>query len=258
MTGLRPAAAALLLLGALPGRAQTMLDQEERLVELHSLLVALPAVQAPGALAPWQASLGLEVITIPTIDGTTGGKRQITASDRTRAFPRPRVALGLPVAGSVTAFLGAAYIPPLEVNRVSSHLGALEGGLAWTAGALALSLRGQAVYASSRSPVTEPATRDTLRTVVLGADAAAGWTVHAAGLRLTPYASLGVVRVDGRFRVASDGAVLTASATRPAASLGLRVLGWRGVEAVAELVDYPGRLRHATFKVAWVPGAGGQ
>jgi hypothetical protein len=250
---LGPLAAALLALGGGAAQAQTMLDQEERLVELHSLLVALPAAQAPGALAPGQGSLGLELITIPTIDGTTGGKVQSTASDQTRAFPRPRLALGLPAGGAFRAFLGLAYIPPIEVNRVSSHLGALEGGVSWTPGALAVALRAQAVYATSRSPVTEQARLDTLRTEVLGADLAAGYTLDAGPLRLTPFGGLGLVRVDGRFRVASDGAVLTSSTTRPALSLGLRAFGWRDLEAVAELVDYPGRLRHATFRLGWTP-----
>ncbi|MCK7494013.1 MAG: hypothetical protein MZW92_24270 [Comamonadaceae bacterium] len=157
--------APLLLLALLirPARAQTMLDQEERLVELHSLLVSLPAVQAPGALLPWQASLGLEVITIPTIDGTTGGKDQITASDQTQAFPRLRLALGLPLGGGWRAFAGAGYIPPLEVNGVTCHLAALEGGVAWATGALSVALRGQAVRAvsKSRSPVPTPATPST-------------------------------------------------------------------------------------------------
>lgn len=253
-----PLAAALLSLAPAAAPAQTMLDQEERLVELHSLLVSLPAAQAPGALAPWQASLGLEVITIPDIDGTTGGKVQITASDRTRAFPRPRLALGLPLAGDWRAFAGVAYIPPVEVNGVSSHLGAVEGGVAFAPGPLAVALRGQAVYATSRSPVTEPATRDTLRTTVLGADLSAGWSLEAGPARLTPYAGVGLVRTDGRFRVTSDGALLTSGDTRPVLSLGLRAAGWRDLEAVAELVDHPARLRHFTFRLGWTPRLAGQ
>lgn len=259
----RPAARALALLpllaaalGAAPARAQTMLDQELRLVEVHSLLVALPALQPPGALEPWQASLGLEVITIPVIDGTTGGKVQLTASDHTRAFPRPRAALGLPVGGGLTGFAGAAWIPPVEVNGVSSHLGALEGGLAWTRGALSAGVRGQLVRARSRSPVTDPATRDTLLTTVLGAQLAAGWAVDAGPARLTPWASAGLTRVDGRFRVTSDGAVLERDATRPTLGLGLRA-AWRDLEAAAEWVDHLDRLRHVVFRVAWTPRLGG-
>ena len=77
-----------------------MLDQEQRLIEIHSLLVALPALAgARGAGAAGRAALGLEVITIPVIDGTTGGKTQLTASDHARAFPRLRAGVGLPLGG---------------------------------------------------------------------------------------------------------------------------------------------------------------
>jgi len=239
-------------IGPLPSPAQTMIEQEERLVELHSLLVALPAAQAPGALAPWQASLGLEVIAIPTIDGTTGGNEQITASDQTAAFPRLRAALGLPLGDGWRAFAGLGYIPPLEVNGVESHLGALEGGLAWAPGALAVALRGQAVRAVSTSPVTSPATRDTLYTTVLGADVSVGYGLEAGPVRLTPYASAGAVLVDGRFRVSSDGNEVASETTRATLGLGLRA-GWHALEAVIELVDYPERLRTFTCKVAWTP-----
>lgn len=251
---MRSSRRAALLLALLPAaaRAQTMLDQELRLVELHSLLVSLPAVQAPGALDPWQAAVGVEVITIPTIDGTTGGKDQITASDQTSAYPRLRLALGLPIAGELRAFAGAAYIPPFEVNQVSCHLGALEAGLAWTRGGLAVGLRGQLVRAISKSPVTEPDTRDTLYTTLLGGDLAVGYGLDAGPTRLTPYLSGGVVRVDGRFRVTSDGAELASLTTRASLGLGLRA-AWRELEGVVELVDYPDRLRYVNFRVGWTP-----
>ncbi|HEY6098225.1 MAG TPA: hypothetical protein VIW03_02265 [Anaeromyxobacter sp.] len=246
-------AAAILLLAAGTARAQTMLDQEERLIELHSLLVAIPAVQAPGALRPGEASLGLEIVGIPAIDGTTGGRRQITASDRTRVFPRPRLALGLPLAGDLRAFAGVAYIPPIEIRGVSSHLAAAEAGAAWVRGPLAAGLRLSAVYATSRSPVTDPGTRDTLRTIVAGADASLGYRLDLAPGSVTPYAGLGVHRVDGRFRVTSDGQVLTSRTTDLGLAAGARLLARRRVEAVLELVAYPGRLVHPNVRVAWTP-----
>jgi hypothetical protein len=254
LAGLRGALLALpLALLPATARAQTMIDQEERLVELHSLLMALPAVQAPGALAPWQASLGLEVLAIPTIDGTTGGNEQITASDRAAAFPRLRLALGLPLGGAFRAFAGVGYIPPVEVNGITCHLGGLEAGLAWTAGALAVALRGQAVRAVAESPVTSPATRDTLHTTVLGAELSVGYGLDAGPVRLTPYASVGGVWVDGLFRVTSDGNEIRSESTRPALGLGLRAGGWHALEAVVELVDYPERLRTFAVKLAWAP-----
>ena len=244
-----------LALAATAARAQTMLDQEERLIELHALLAGLPPVQAPGAYAWGQASLGLELVTIPTIDGQTGGKEQITASDRTRAFPRLRLAAGLPAPDGFRAFAGLAYIPPVELERVSSHLGAIEAGIAWTPGPLAVGLRGHALLARSRSPVTDPATRDTLDSSELGADLAAGWSLDLGWGQLTPYLGAGLARVHGRFTVSSDGHVLTRTATDPALSAGVRLLATRHVEGVVELVAYPDRLVHPAFRLAWVPGA---
>jgi hypothetical protein len=252
----RSLSALLLLCGAAPAGAQTMLDQEQRLIELHSLLVALPALQPPGALRVGEASVGLELVTIPTIDGTTGGKTQITASDRTRVFPRPRVAVGLPAPGALRAFAGAAYIPPVELNRVSSHLGAAEGGLAWSHERWAVGLRAQAFYATSLSPVTDLHTRDTLRTFGFGADLSVAARLDLWPGTVTPYLGVGATRVDGRFRVTSDGEVLTSRSTEPTLDAGVRLLAAARLEAVAELVAYPGRMVHPSFRIAWVPDLG--
>ena len=43
---------ACLLFAAGAARAQVMLDQEQRLIEIHSLLIALQPGNAPGAYAP--------------------------------------------------------------------------------------------------------------------------------------------------------------------------------------------------------------
>ncbi len=235
--------------------AQTMLDQEQRLIEIHSLLIAMQPGDAPGALAPGAFSLGLEVITIPTIDGTTGGKRQITASDRTPAFPRPRLALGLPAPDGFRAFIGLAYIPPIALREVSSHLGALEAGLAWAPGGpLSVGLRGFGVLARSTSPVTDPATRDTLDTFELGADLSAGYRFDFGPGSVTPFASAGLTRVVGHFLVTSDGATLTSETLNPSFSGGVRLLARPGLEAVAQLIVFPGRLVHPGFGLAWVFG----
>lgn len=237
-------------------RAQTMLEQEERLIELHSLLVSLPPVGAPGTYRPGEASLGVELIAIPEIDGTTGGRRQITASDRTRVFPRPRLALGLPAPAGLRAFVGLAYIPPVRFREISSHLGALEAGLAWAPGPLAVGLRLHGTYARSESPVTDPTTRDVLRTWAFGADSSAGWRLDLGRASVTPYAGLGLVRVQGDFQVTSDGAELSSRSTRLALNGGVRVAALRHLEAVAELVWYPDRMLHPSFRVAWVTGVG--
>ncbi len=247
-----------LLLGALAGsaRAQTMLDQEQRLIEIHSLLVALPALQAPAGLAPLQLRLGLEVITIPVIDGTTGGKTQLTASDFASAFPRLRAGIGLPLGGDWRAFAGLAWIPPVEVNQVSSSMIGVEAGAAWSRGPFSAGLRLHGEWADSRSPVTDPTTRDQLITRIGGADLAAGWRFDLGSVSLTPYAGLGAARVDGTFTVTSDGYQLTSTTTNLSLAAGVRILAFRQFELVAELVGWPGVLVHPGFALSWVPSLG--
>lgn len=237
-----------------PARAQTMLDQEQRLIDLHSLLLSLPPLQSPGALGGFQVSAGLEAITIPTIDGQTGSKVQITASDRTPVFPRPRVQVGLPVpVPGLRAFAGAAYIPPIRVNQVSTSYGALEAGLAFTPGPFRAGARVHGVLASSRSPVTDRTTRDRLETTAWGADASLGVSLPVPWLlEVTPYAGAGVVGLKGRFHVTSDGNTLASDYTGAALHLGARVLLRDRWEGVAEWEAYPGRLEHAVFRVGYV------
>ena len=234
-------------------QAQTMLDQEQRLIEIHSLLIALQPGNAPGAYRPGEVSLGLEIIAIPPIDGTTGGKRQITASDRTPVFPRPRFAVGLPAPKNFRAFVGLAYIPPIPIRDVSSHFGALEAGLAWDPGGpFSAGIRGHVLAARSKSPVTDPTTRDTLDTVELGADVSAGYRLDFGPGSVTPFAGIGVTRVAGDFHVTSDGYVLTSRTTNLGLSGGVRLFGHQGIEAVAGWVVFPGRLVHPIVSLAWL------
>ncbi len=250
------AAAALLLAAPGAARAQTMLDQEDRLIQIHALLLDLPPVEAPGAWRWREAGLGLELVAIPTIDGTTGSKRQITASDRTRAFPRPRLAVGLPAPAGFRAFAGLSYVPPVEVREITVHLVAAEAGIAWTPGPLRLELRGHALSARTESPVTDPATRDTLRAGELGLDLTAGWEAALGPALLAPYAGAGLTRLSGDFRVTSDGARLVSRYTAAVFHAGLRALLFRHVEGVAEWDLYPGRLVHPRFRVSWVMALG--
>ncbi len=234
--------------------AQTMLDQEQRLIDIHCLLLDLPPLQGPGNLPAWQWDLGLEGITVPTIDGTTGTKVQLTASDRTRLFPRPRLALGLPAPEGFRAFAGVSYVPPFQVRDASTHLVALEAGFAWTPDPFRLGLRGHALYAYSVAPVTDPTTRDTLETEEAGAELSAGWTFafESAGIDVQPYAGGGVVALHGRFRVTSDGNVLESRYTGAALHAGLRLALAGRWEGVVEVDGYPNRLVHTNFKLAYV------
>jgi hypothetical protein len=240
------------LLAAGPAAAQTMTDQELRLVEVHALLLALPPGAPPGALAAWELSAGVELIAIPKIDGTTGGKRQLTASDRTPLFPRPRLALGLPAPGDLRASIGVSYIPPLELAQVSSHFAAAELSLAWAPGPLAVGLRAYASAARSTSPVTDPATRDTLDTRELGADLSAAYRLDLGVASATPYAAAGLVHVSGDFTVESDGYLLASRTTRLALAAGLRVVTFRHLDATVEVASFPGRLVHPSLRLAWV------
>jgi opacity protein-like surface antigen len=252
----RLALAAVLAVAAPAARAQTMLDQQQRLIDIHALLLDLPPVQAPGALRAWEATLGLEVIGVPPIDGTTGTKRQITASDRTPVFPRPRLALGLPAPEDWRAFVGVSYIPPVSINEVSSHYAGLEAGLAYAPGALRVGLRGTVQYSESKSPVTEPDLRDTLDTFQVGGDLSAGYGFELGSFALTPYGGVGVTYLAGDFTVTSDGVVLKSRYTGLVLLAGVRVLFARHWEGVAELDAFPGRVVHPSFRVAYVMSFG--
>jgi hypothetical protein len=243
----------LLVAAAAPAaRAQTMLDQQHRLIDVHDLLLDLPPVAAPASLRPWQAAVGVEGITVPSIDGQTGNRRQITASDHTPLFPRPRVALGLPMPEGLRAFVGVSYIPPVTLLDVSTHFGAAEAGVAWAPGSLAVGVRGHVVQAFSKTPVTDPSTKDTLESTLYGGDVSAGWTLDLPWGSATPYAIAGVTHAHGRFRVTTDGVVLTHDDTAPLVGGGIRALFGRRWEAVAELDAYPGRLVHPNFRLGWL------
>lgn len=243
----RAAGLLALALCAAPGaaRAQYVPYLEARLIDVHSLLLDLPPLQAPAALRAGVLDPSLEVVTIPYIDGDVGTKHELTASDHTRLFPRPRLMLGLPAPLGLRAFVGASYIPPIEIRRVSTHFAAVEAGLGAAPGPLRLGLRGHAVYAISRSPVTEPDTRDLLRTELIGADAAVGVHLGQGPLELEPYAGAGLVSLRGRFRVTVDGTVLRSTYTGAALHAGLRLVLRSHWEAVAEADAYPGRLDHS-------------
>lgn len=241
---------------ATPGavRAQTMLDQERRLIDIHSLLLDLPPLQAPAALARGTLDASLEAVTIPHIDGTTGSKRQITASDRTPLFPRPRAMLGLPAPAGFLAFAGVALIPPIAIREVSTSYAAAEAGLGFAPGVLRAGLRGHALYARSTSPVTDPTTRDVLETREWGADATIGTHLELSAFALEPYAGGGVVSLRGRFRVTSDGTVLRSAHTGAALQAGLRAVFRSRWELVTEVDAYPGRLVHTDIRAGYLFG----
>ncbi|HEY2028302.1 MAG TPA: autotransporter outer membrane beta-barrel domain-containing protein [Myxococcales bacterium] len=236
--------------------AQTTLDQEQRLIQIHSLLVALPPLTSPEGYEPWQVSLGAELIVIPTISGQIGGRvpPEITASDRTPVFPRPRLAIGLPAPEDFRAYVGATYLPPFEINGASSHELGLEAAYAWVPqGPLSVALRGFALFAESKSPVTDPNTRDTLDSFDGGGDLSAGYRLDFEPLSLTPFAGVGVTYAAGNFRVFSDNELLTSNTVNLSLEAGVRVRMGLGFDAVGQVVAYPGVLVHPVFALAWTP-----
>lgn len=250
------AVALLSLLAAAPARAQDVTGREQRLVDIHALLLDLPPVDAPGAFAPGEVDLGVELATIPVIDGNVGPKRELTASDHARLYPRPRLALGLPAPSGFRAFLGAAYIPPVEINQITVGSLAGEAGLAYAVGSLRLGLRGHAVDARALSPVSAPDVRDRLRVRVLGWDVSAGYSLRLGKLSLTPYAGAGQVWSRGDFRSSVDGGTVHSTYTGPAFNAGARMVFRDHWEGVVEYSVYPGRLWNPRFRVGYVVDLG--
>ena len=100
--------------------------------------------------------------------------------------------------------------------------------------------------------MTEPDTRDTLDNFEYGADVSAGYRLGLGSLSLTPFAGVGVTRVNGDFHVTSDNYTLTSRTTNVGFTGGLQLFAGHNVEGVAELMVYPGRLVHPSFRLAWV------
>ncbi len=232
--------------------AQTMLDQELRLIDIHNLLLDMPPLAPPGALASLQPSLSLEGITVPPINGQTGSKVQITASDHTPLFVRPRLLLGLPAPEGFRAHVGATYFPPIQLLDVVTHLGGLEAGIAYVPGRLAIGVRLHAVLAHSTAPVTDPTTRDTLDSFLFGGELMVAHQLGTDSLSWTPYAGVGLTRLHGSFTVTSDNVVLESNSTVVALDAGVRVLLAQHWEGVLELDAYPDRLIHPTFRIGYV------
>ena len=85
----------------------------------------LTGLGPPRAREPWSFEIGLELDSIPRLDedqrrvGFGGAK--VEDLNRLPVFFRPRLTIGLPAKWS----LDLAYVPPLEVRGVKSHLLAL-------------------------------------------------------------------------------------------------------------------------------------
>jgi len=258
MTSCARALLVLSLLAAFSAPAQDVAGRERRLVDIHALLLDLPAIEAPGALAPGQLDLGLELTGIPVISGDVGAadKRELTASDHARLFPRPRLALGLPAPPGFRAFVGAAYIPPIEVNRITVNSLGAEAGIAWARRRLSVGLRAHGVLAHALSPVSASYVRDRLNVAEGGWDVRAGYELRLAKLSLTPYAGAGQVWTKGDFRSSVDGGTVHSRHGVAAFYAGARMLFRDHWEGAVEYSMYPGRLWNPRVRVGYVVNLG--
>jgi hypothetical protein len=252
----RTAAAVLGLLAALPARAQDVLEEEQHLVDIHALLLDLAPIQAPGALASGELDLGVEVTGIPPISGDVGPTREITASDHARLYPRPRLALGLPAPRGFRAFVGAGYIPPIEINQITVHSLGIEAGMAWASGRLRLGLAGHAAFAHALSPVSSPDVQDRLDVTEGGWDARAGYELRLRKLAVTPYAGGGQVWTKGDYRSSVDGGTVHSTQGGPAFYAGARLLFHDHWEGVLEYSVYPDHLWNPRVRLGYVVNLG--
>ncbi len=125
----------VLMLGtAWPAASQTVIDDVEELdwdrpeawaMKYFNSVSLLTGLGPPRARVPWSFELGLELDSIPGLSeeqrrvGFAGTK--VEDIDRLPVFFRPRLTVGLPARWS----LDLSYLPPLEVEGVSSQLFAL-------------------------------------------------------------------------------------------------------------------------------------
>lgn len=249
VTTLRGLAALALALAAVPARGAGRLTQEQRLAELSAHVSALPSSGPSGA--PRSDLPELEAAGLPDAAGLPSW---LEVEDRSAGFPRGRLRLDLPIAGALHASADLAALAPLPLHGRSTHLATLSAGLRWAAGALEVALRGVAVQATSRALDADPAWRDALRVRMLDAALVAGYALSVGAARVTPYAGLGLVRLDGRLTAAGARGVLTDGSARPVVEAGLRGEGWR-LEATADSAEDPARPRELIVRLAWIPGS---
>jgi len=173
---------------------------------------------APEPARPGSIRLMLEGSYLPTLDPVTRtsticrpGKGPEN-TDLLFAFPRPRVALGLP--GGL--LLEGSWIPPVRLNGAKADLGAvaLGRGFALGRGVTTVGIRAHATFGVVQGPITcdneniaDPTSEcyqgtrsdDHYHPGIYGADGSVGW--HLAGGRLRPYMGAGINLLRPRFQV---------------------------------------------------------
>lgn len=127
-------AAVLTMTAAAPAASQTIIDEVEELdwdrpeawaMKYFNSVSLLTGLGPPRAREPWTFELGLELDSLPQLSEEQRrvgfGGTKVEDINRVPLFFRPRLTVGLPARWS----LDLSYVPPVEVEGVSSQLLAL-------------------------------------------------------------------------------------------------------------------------------------
>jgi hypothetical protein len=211
------------LVGRLPAQAvcrPPASSNEAKVLGNFAVPLAFSALAAPQPVRAGSLRFTLEGSYLPTLDAATRtaticrpGKGPEN-TDLLFAFPRPRIAVGLP--GSL--LLEASWIPPVRLNGAKANLGAVAFGrgfaLGQGRGTTTVGIRAHATFGVVEAPITcddealldvtsecYQGTRsdDHYHPATYGAEASLGWRL--AGGRVRPYLGGGVNLLRPRFQV---------------------------------------------------------
>jgi hypothetical protein len=211
------------LVGQLSGQAACRppaSSNEAKILANFAVPLAFAPLAAPAPVRTGSLRFTLEGSYLPTLDAATRtaticrpGKGP-EATDLLFAFPRPRVAVGLP--GNL--LLEASWIPPVRLNGVKANLGGVAlargFGLGQRPGIPMLGIRLHASFGLVEAPITcddealadassecyqGTRSNDHYHPGIYGAEASLGWLL--AGGRVRPYVGGGVNLLRPRFQV---------------------------------------------------------
>jgi hypothetical protein len=193
-------------------------SNEAEILANFAVPLAFAALAAPQPARAGSLRLTLEASYLPTLDAATRtaticrpGKGPEN-TDLLFAFPRPRVAIGLP--GSL--LLEGSWIPPVRLSGAKANLGAVALGRSFALGqgSTYFGVRVHATFGLIRAAITcdDPAVADPTsecyqgtrsddhyRPATYGAEGSLGWGM--AGGRFRPYVGGGVNLLRPRFQV---------------------------------------------------------
>ncbi len=172
----------------------TFPEQAERLQLVNAHLLDFRPNGAPFVLdRKW--GIGLDLLVWPSIDDRVGNKDEDI--DAPSVVPRPRARYHF----NEGMFIGAAWLPPLEVKKFRANMFSLESGVNYAFSPFSLGLRVFAADGSVRGPVTDKDKRDIFYINRTGFDATAGYRYQA----WTPYIGVGTGHLNTEFTIVVDG-----------------------------------------------------